>query len=183
MQQATQQTSSTAPPETRAPQPRDRQADSFEHASALGAWYFRQLTSKPYAVEVADEHPTGHQVHLKFRSGDARGVLQFAALTDASVTRAETAFGVHLDVYARVHNVLLRASTLLSYGEAAQLDEQTPPPHPPADNSTAPVEETGAVTVQPAPAPAVVSLGSSVSAVVPVVHVPSESVETAGGER
>ncbi|MEW2567694.1 hypothetical protein [Streptomyces sp. NPDC047070] len=152
MQQATDQTRVTASPEIEAPQ--DRQADLFDHAASLAAWYFRQLTGRPYATELAEDFPTGYQVHLKFRSNDVAGLLQFAELVDAPVTRATTDFGVHLDVYARIQNVLLRGSALLSCGEAARLDAKSPRPNPLADATTEP--ET--VTVQPAPE--VLPLGS-----------------------
>lgn len=169
MDQATQPTSPTASPEIRAPQ--DRQADLFDHAATLAAWDFRQLTTRPYATELTEDFPTGYQIHLKFRSNDVAGLLQFAELVDSPVTRATTDFGVHLDVYARIQNVLLRGSALLSYGEAARLDEKSPRPHPPAAAA-----EPETVTVQPAP------LGSSITAHVPAVTDTGAQDEPGGGQ-
>ncbi|MFF5001760.1 hypothetical protein ACFY3G_02935 [Streptomyces phaeochromogenes] len=176
MDQATDQSSATASPEMRAQQPQDRQADALDHAAALAAWYFRQLTIRPYATELTEDFPIGATAHLKFRDGDTRGVMQFAEIAQAPITRAETAFGMHLDVYQRHASVLMRASTLILHGQNAQLDEQTPPPNPPTDAApTAPAEEDEAVTVQPAPA--VMPLGASITASVPAI------APTADGEQ
>ncbi|MGW0566135.1 hypothetical protein [Streptomyces tauricus] len=161
MQEATDQTTPAAPPEARAVQPRDRQADAFDHAAALVAWYFRRLSTKPYSTELTEDFPIGVTAHLKYRDGQADAVLQFAEIAGVPVNRATTAFGLHLEVYVRYDSVLMRASTLVLHGKPWPPDEQSAPPNPPTDTTATAADETPD-TIGMRPAPEAMPLGSSV---------------------
>ncbi|MFE1925848.1 hypothetical protein ACFW91_25155 [Streptomyces asoensis] len=144
MEQATQATTPTASTQDRQhPAP-----GSFEHASALAAATFAPLTVKPFAVEIAEDFPSGWRIHFKYRDSRAAGLFEFAAAVDVAVTRADTAFGVHLDAIARCEGLELHASALTSCAQADDLQ----------DGITA-----TPAAVQP------VALGASVLAQVPVI--------------
>jgi len=143
MEQATAPTTST---------PR---ADEFQHANALAATIVTQLTQRPFAVEIEEDFPSGWRVHLKFREARAAGLFAFAALVDVPVTRAETTFGVHLDAIARVEDVEVRGSALVTPAQAADLEGQP-----------APLPEPMAATPSGEPP---MPLGASVLAQVPVI--------------
>lgn len=138
MEQATQASTPTAAPA----------ADSFEHALAVVATVMASLTPdlRPFAVEVEEDFPAGYRVHLKYRAEGGAGLYELAAVLDVPVTRADTAFGVHLDVIARVRGIEVRGSALISVTQAAVLEGQSPPIPVPLSSSVV-AEVSGLVHV------------------------------------
>ncbi|MGW3410302.1 hypothetical protein [Streptomyces sp. NPDC000888] len=120
MEQATQ---------TTAPTPTAQESSTFEDAQAVIPLVVLPLQERPFAVETDEDWPAGYRVHLKFRETRAAGLLEFAALLDVPVTRADTAFGTHLDAITRVRGIEVRASALVSSWEADRL-LGTPAPEP-----------------------------------------------------
>ncbi|WP_405925476.1 hypothetical protein [Streptomyces sp. NBC_00035] len=124
MEQATQ---TTAP----APTAQEPQPPTFEDAHAVIPLVVLPLEQKPFAVETGEDWPSGWRVHLKFRETRGAGLLEFAALVDVPVTRADTAFGTHLDAITRIRGIEVRASALVSPWEADRLlGTRTPEPTP-----------------------------------------------------
>lgn len=123
MQQATQPTMPTAPVEAREPDP---QRLAFQHAHMVTGDIVNRLAVQPFAVETEQDFPSGWRSHLKFRSDNAAGLLDFARMVKAPVTTAVTQFGVHVECLARLDKVELRASALLSHEEASALSAQVP---------------------------------------------------------
>lgn len=161
MEQATQPTTSTAPPETRTP---DDQHAAFQRALRVSGTVVAGLTVRPFAVEIGEDWPVGWSAHLKFRAERGAGLFEFARLVGARVTRADTSFGVHLDAYTRIDGMEVRGSALVSPIVAAQLVSQPDPiPTSEVDAEDEVVDDT--VTVLPSPTP----LGSSVLAHVAAV--------------
>ncbi|WP_328439314.1 hypothetical protein OHA71_23545 [Streptomyces sp. NBC_00444] len=146
---------------TQTPAPTQR-TDSFQHAHTIAGAIASQLEHAPFAVEIEEDFPSGWRVHLKFRETRAAGLLAFAALVDVPVTRANSAFGVHLEAYARVEGIEVRGSALVSPDTAAQLDGQHTPGEPSPE---------AAAAAQPVP------LGASVLAYVPAVS-PAQPLNT-----
>jgi hypothetical protein len=140
-------------PTTAAPQLAD-----FQHATELVCRILPLLEQQPFAVELEEDWPSGRpgrRVHLKFRETRGAGLLELAALLDVAVTTTETAFGVHLDAIARIEDVEVRGSALLSPPEAARLKASAAPapaPKAPAQAAARPVP-----------------LGSSVLAALPAI--------------
>ncbi|MEU1496108.1 hypothetical protein [Streptomyces sp. NPDC005732] len=136
--------------------PTDTPRDAFQHAHAVVGAIIPLLDQRPFAVEIEEDWPAGFRVHLKFRETRAVGLLEFATLVDVPVTRAETAFGIHLDAIARIENVEVRGSAIVSSTEAALLEGASAP------------ESTALTPDATAPAQAA-TLGSSVLAELPAI--------------
>lgn len=126
MEQATQPTTPTAPVEAREPAP---QRLAFQHAHMVTGDIVNRLAVQPFAVEIQEDFPSGWRIHLKFRSAQTAGLLDFARMLTAPVTTAVTQFGVHVECLARLGDVELRASALLSHEEASAFNEQAPSVH------------------------------------------------------
>lgn len=122
MEQATQ---TTAP----APTAQEPRPPTFDDAHAVVPLVVTPLEQQPFAVETEEDWPSGYRVHLKFRETRGAGLLEFAALVDVPVTRADTAFGTHLDAITRVRGIEVRGSALVSPWEADRL-LGTPTPEP-----------------------------------------------------
>ncbi len=129
--------------------------DTFAHAHHVAGLVVAELgvDQLPFAVELEEDFPAGWRIHLKFRETRARGLLAFASAFDVPITRADTAFGIHLDAFMRVEDVEVRGSALVSPDTAARLTGE-PTPVRPAPEVKA---------VQPVP------LGDSVRVAVPAV--------------
>lgn len=131
--------------------------EGVAHALGIAGRLLAQMTVLPFATEIGDNHP-GWRVHFKFRDSSTRGLLQLAELVDTPVSRAETAFGVHIEARANVEGVEILASTILTAVQAAALDAETSTPA--ADEQDEPVaEEDEPVDAGPA---AVVPLGTAI---------------------
>lgn len=146
MEQATAHTHSPAPV-----------LATFQHAHDVVGRIVPYLERQPFAVEIEEDWPSGWRAHLKFRETRGAGLLELASLLDVPVTSASTAFGVHLDAIARIEDVEIRGSALVSPEEAARLEGESVP----ARAQAAPAEE--------APAAQPVPLGSSVLAEMPAI--------------
>ncbi|MEU6376757.1 hypothetical protein [Streptomyces sp. NPDC046909] len=160
MDQATQATTPTAP--TYAGD------ETFAHAAAVAASVVDPLPSdtRPSSVRVEPILPSGWAVTIIFLSHQAAGLYAVAAHVDAPITRAVHGEEIHLEVYARVLEVDIRAAVLVTPTQLAQLEGE------PAPLETQPERATD---VSAAPVP----LGSSVLAKVPAVT----PVEVPGGEQ
>ncbi|WP_371579417.1 hypothetical protein [Streptomyces sp. NBC_01314] len=121
--QATQPTTPIASPEVRTP---DAQRLAFQHAQMVSGDIVNRLAVLPFAVETHEDFPSGWRIHLKFRSSQTAGLLDFARLVGVPVTEAVTEFGTHVECLTRMGDVELRASALLSHDEADALKEQSP---------------------------------------------------------
>ncbi|MCX4974275.1 hypothetical protein [Streptomyces sp. NBC_00620] len=154
MEQATQ---TTAP----APTAQEPRPPTFDDAHAVVPLVVNPLEQQPFAVETEEDWPSGYRVHLKFRETRGAGLLEFAALVDVPVTRADTAFGTHLDAITRVRGIEVRGSALVRPWEADRL-LGTPTPEPmrsalaAADQAAAQPVPLGTGT--PADLPAIVSV-------------------------
>ncbi|MDT7847252.1 hypothetical protein [Streptomyces justiciae] len=160
MDQATQATTPTAP--TYAGD------ETFAHAAAVATSVIDSLTTDTYPSSVRIEPilPSGWAVTILFLSHQAAGLYAVAAHADVPVTRAVQGEEIHLEVYARVLEVDVRAAVLVTQAQVAQLEgEPTPLDGEPG--------HTAAVFTAPVP------LGSSVMAGVPAVT----PVEVPGGGR
>ena len=113
---------------------------AFQQAHTIASAVTARLAQLPFAVEIEEDFPSGWRVHLKFRQTRAEGLMELAALVDVPVTRATTEFGIHLEAYARVEDVEVRGSALVSTSLADELLQQTPQPDPvpAADTDPAP---------------------------------------------
>lgn len=160
MEQATQATTPTAP--TYAGD------DTFHHAGAVAASLVDLLAPdvQPSSVRVEPNLPSGWSVTILFLSHHAAGLYEVAAHADVPVTRAAHGEEIHLEAYARVLNVDVRAAVLVTPAQAAQLEGQ-PEPVPPRPEAVD--EEVPAVLPVP--------LGASVQAQVPAIT----PVTTVGG--
>lgn len=178
MEQVTQPTTPTASPEARTPDP---QRLAFQHAHMVTGDIVNRLAVQPFAVEIQEDFPSGWRIHLKFRSSQTDGLLDFARLVTVPVTTAVTEFGAHVECLARLEDVELRASALLSHDEADALTKQTPTVHlddEGGDRLTWPAAQSGESTPsqdQPDPYDQsmdryAASLGGSVVARVPAVQ-------------
>ncbi|MFD5708737.1 hypothetical protein ACFWGV_21730, partial [Bacillus subtilis] len=105
------------------------QLAAFHHAIAVVARTVPLLDveRQPFAVEIEEDWPSGHRVHLKFRETRGAGLLELAALLGVAVTSTVTTFGVHLDAIARVEDIEVRGSALVSPLEAARLEGASAP--------------------------------------------------------
>lgn len=154
-----QVTHSTRPPT--APEAHDSQGTAFQHAHQLTGQLVAKLAVLPFAVEVQEDFPSGWRVHLKFRHDSLTGLQDTARLTGAPVTSATTEFGMHVECLARIQDVEIRASIMLSGAEAEALEEAPPTEADPAEtveDPTDPAHVPDAV-VSVRPAPDVVPLG------------------------
>lgn len=144
--------------------------DSFEHAYAVVGAIVPLLNQRPFAVEIEEDWPAGWRGHLKFRQTNGRGLFEFAALVDVPVTRAETAFGVHLDVIARIEDIEVRGSALVSPAEAARIEgAPAPEPTPATPDVAQPVAQ---------PDPSGPSVLAELPAIVPVLPAPAVHLDT-----
>lgn len=141
-----------------------RAQDEFAHAAQLAAGIVLQLEQKPCTVEVGADFPSGWRLRFVYRTADAAGLFELAALLDVPVTRADTELGVHLDAVARVETIEISGGTFVTEGQAARLTG-LPGPLPSDTEFLAAVEP--------------VALGASVlaqiPAVTPVVPAPAEA--------
>ncbi|MDX3162383.1 hypothetical protein PV516_01030 [Streptomyces scabiei] len=190
MQQATQSAVPAAPVEGRDSDP---QRLAFQHAHMVTGDIVGRLAVQPFAVEIQEDFPSGWRIHLKFRSAQTAGLLDFARMLTAPVTTAVTQFGVHVECLARLGDVELRASALLSHEEATALNEQAPtvhlggqedgdqltwPAEPSADAAPVPLGESPASQDEPDPYDQsmdryAASLGGNVGAQTPAVEAPA----------
>jgi hypothetical protein len=160
VEQATQATTPTAP---------TYQGDeTFAHAAAVAASIVDRLSldAHPSSVRLEPILPSGWAVTILFLSHQAAGLYEAAAHTDVPITRAVHGEEIHLEAYARILNVDVRAAVLVTPAQAAELEGQPAPTEP----TPTPADE-----VATAPMP----LGASVFAHVPAVTL----VEAPGGEQ
>lgn len=134
MDQATQATTTTAP--TFAGD------ETFAHAGAVAAGVVDHLTpnARPSSVRIEPSLPSGWAVTILFLSHHAAGLYEVAATIDAPITRATHGEEIHLETYARVLEVDLRAAVLVTATQAAVLDGLAAPAEPtpgPADSAPA----------------------------------------------
>lgn len=154
MEQATA-TTTTAPPRT--------DTETFAHAHTVAGGVVAELgmDQMPFAVELEEDFPAGWRVHLKFRPSKARGLLALAVLVDVPVTRAVLEYGIHLEALARIEDVEVRGSVLVSPDMAARLEGEPTP--------VAPALVPEAVPAAEPPVPLGDSVLAQVAAIVPVV--------------
>ncbi|MDX2696235.1 hypothetical protein [Streptomyces ipomoeae] len=168
MEQATEPTTTAAPAEVRTPDP---QRLAFQHTHMVSGDIVHRLAVQPFAVEIEEDFPSGWRVHLKFRSHQTAGLLDFARLVSVPVTHAVTEFGMHVECLARIGDVELRASALLSQAAAAALTKQSPTVHlsdQEGDRLTWPTEQPGDAPQTQEPGP---------TTVVPLNQVTAESAD------
>ncbi len=174
MEQATQPTTPTASPESRGP---DVERQEYQRASALMDRIVGQLTTLPRSAAVVGDL-TGFRLQLNFGTNNPRGVLEFAATTDAPTLRDVDHDRVWFEARTTIEGIPVCAEVLLSPEAAAVFETQTPPPHP-APTGTLPVPATVVqpepviVPIEPATVPAPTPLGASVIAVTPAVQSPA----------
>lgn len=171
MNQATQATASTASTASTEPSALDSEREAYSRASELMDRIVGKLAVLPRSAAVVGDL-TGFRVQLNFGTNQPRGVLEFAKIADAEVSRDRSGSGVWLEARATIEDVAVRAEVLLSAEAAAAFDQHSPPPSPaPADMATAPQ-----ASASPVP------LGSSVFAQVPTVT-PVQPVPAADGAQ
>lgn len=144
MQQATEATTTTAPPRT----------DTFAHAHTVAGAVIAELGADqhPFAVELEEDFPSGWRAHLKFRQSRAQGLMAFAALVDVPVTRSVLEYGIHLEALVRIEDVEVRGSALVSPDTAAQLAGEPTPVDPVPETEAAPLVPLGASVLASVPA-------------------------------
>ena len=147
MEQATQPTEPTAPPEARGLES-DRAA--YKRAWALADSIVDRLTTLPRSSAVVADL-TGFQVRLNFGTNDPSGVVEFAALADTKAVRDQLGSGLWLEARSIIDDIPVCAEVLLSLEVAAVFETDTMPG--PAPQDTAPTE--------PTPVPVPVSLSDS----------------------
>jgi hypothetical protein len=159
VEQATQATTPTAP--TYAGD------ESFLHAGAVAASVVDPLApdARPSSVRLEPILPSGWAVTMIFLSHQAASLYEVAAHIDVPITRAVHGEEIHLEAYARILNVDVRAAVLVTPAQAAQLEGLPAPTEP---------------TLEPADEVATaVSLGASVLAHTPAVTL----IQAIGGEQ
>ncbi|WP_405924910.1 hypothetical protein [Streptomyces sp. NBC_00035] len=164
----------TLQPTAPAPTAQEPTPSTFEDAQAVVPLVVLPLEQRPFAVETGEDWPSGYNVHLKFRETRGAGLLEFAALVDAPVTRADTPFGAHLDAITRVRGIEVRASALVSPREADRL--LGPPTPAPAPTGQA-ADQTAA---QPVPLSTAAELPGIVSVLPPTGPPPPPGAEDEG---
>ncbi|MDT0476203.1 hypothetical protein RM863_29170 [Streptomyces sp. DSM 41014] len=124
-------TTSTPPPDT----------DSFQHAAAVAAEVVGPLTCTPSSVRLEPNWPSGWSVVLTFLSDQVGGLDDIATALGVPITTAYSGTEIHLEVCTRVHDVEVRAFTLVSRDQFAELqsqDERAPDDTADADVDQAP---------------------------------------------
>ena len=175
MDQATQPTTSTAPPEADEPRP---PGPTLKQAHAVAGVIIDQLATVPRSVDTKREITGEHSVSI-FWSGDVSGVRALAAWRGATweLVPSDTSAATFAETRLCIDGVEVWAWALLTREEAAAAEQLLA-----ADTSPPTAGEPGAVPVP---------LGQSVVAHVPVVQA-SDSPDTivfasvtpaAGGEQ
>ncbi|MCL6733338.1 hypothetical protein [Streptomyces neyagawaensis] len=181
--QATQPTTSTAPPEVDEQQP---QGATLTQAHAVAGCIIGQLTTLPRDIDMKREITGEYSVHI-FWGSDVSGVRALASWQGASweLVPSDTSLAVYAETRLRVDGVEVWAWTLLTREEAVAAEQllAADRTHPTATPGPAPEAEPAALPVP---------LGESVVAHVPVVQA-SDSPDTivfapvpapaAGGEQ
>lgn len=160
MDQATQATTPTAPAY--------EGDETFAHAAAVAASVVGPLPAdlRPSSVRTDSLLPSGWAVTIIFLSHQAAGLYAVAAHLDVPITRAVHGEEIHLEAYARLQEIDVRAAALVTSAHAAELEGTS------AGSRQSP-EDPETIVFQPVP------LGASVlaraAAVIPV--------EALGGEQ
>ncbi|MEU9400602.1 hypothetical protein [Streptomyces sp. NPDC048242] len=105
--------------------PLDVERAAYKRAAAVADRIVAQLPSLPRMVAVVGDL-AGFRIRLNFGTGNADGVLQFAAVADTEVVRAPSRDGVWVEARATVEGIPVCAEVLMS-GEAAAVFEAEAP--------------------------------------------------------
>jgi hypothetical protein len=152
MQQATQPTTPTAPPEATEPR---LPGPTLRQAHAVAGVIIGQLTTSPRSVDTKREITGEHSVTI-FWSGDVSGVRALAAWRGATwkLVPSDTSAATYAETRLRIDGVEVWAWALLTRKEAAAAEQLL------AADKTAP-------PTAPEPTQVPVPLGESVVALVP----------------
>ncbi|MFJ7048996.1 hypothetical protein ACIQVC_37160 [Streptomyces sp. NPDC101112] len=154
MEQATQPTTSTAPPEATEPR---LPGPTLKQAHAVAGSIIAQLTTSPRSVDTKREITGEHSVTI-FWSGDVSGVRALAAWRGATwkLVPSDTSAATYAETRLRIDGVEVWAWALLTRKEAAAAELLLA-----ADCTTPPAAANAEPTQVPVP------LGESVVALVP----------------
>jgi hypothetical protein len=156
VEQATQPTTPTAPPEATEPR---LPGPTLKQAHAVAGVIIGQLTTSPRSVDTKREITGEHSVTI-FWSGDVSGVRALAAWRGATwkLVPSDTSAATYAETRLRIDGVEVWAWALLTREEAAAAERLLT-----ADQATTPTDPAPAAEPTAVPVP----LGESVVALVP----------------